>query len=65
MPIPKPRKNESKDNFISRCMSDDTMKDEYPNKQRFAICISKWEDKSESNSILTPAIKSIIKRLNS
>lgn len=39
MPIPQPYKNERKDKFIERCMSDDKMLDEYPiNQQRFAVC---------------------------
>lgn len=42
MPIPSKRKNEERNNFISRCMSDSTMKKEYPEqKQRAAVCISK------------------------
>jgi hypothetical protein len=40
MPIPPRRKDEQKDNFVSRCMSNETMKKEYPDeKQRVAICI--------------------------
>ncbi|NDG28579.1 hypothetical protein EB118_00550 [bacterium] len=40
MPIPSRKKDEQKDNFVSRCMSNETMKKEYPDeKQRVAICI--------------------------
>jgi hypothetical protein len=40
MPIPSRRKDEQKDSFVSRCMSNETMKKEYPDeKQRVAICI--------------------------
>ena len=40
MPIPDKRKNEDKQNFVARCMGDETMKKEYPdNKQRIAICL--------------------------
>lgn len=40
MPMPSKRKDEEKDSFVSRCMSDETMKKDYPNeKQRVAICI--------------------------
>lgn len=40
MPIPSRRKDEEKDNFVSRCMSNETMKKDYPDsKQRVAICI--------------------------
>ena len=39
MPLPKPRAGESNNQFISRCMIDDTMLPEYPNRnQRYAIC---------------------------
>lgn len=39
MPLPKPRSGESNNQFISRCMIDDTMLSEYPNRnQRYAIC---------------------------
>jgi len=53
MPIPKPKKNESEDDFIERCMSDDGMQEDYPdNDQRLAICFDSWrkakgEKKSE------------------
>jgi hypothetical protein len=40
MPLPNKNKDEQKDAFVSRCMSNDTMKKEYPDeKQRVAICI--------------------------
>jgi len=40
MPLPKKNKDENKDSFVSRCMSNETMKKEYPDeKQRVAICI--------------------------
>lgn len=42
MPIPSKRKKEDKNKFMSRCMSDEVMKKEYPdNSQRVAICMSK------------------------
>lgn len=42
MPIPSRGKDEDKSAFMSRCMSDSTMKSEYSDsKQRTAICISK------------------------
>ena len=41
MPLPKPEKNEDKQKFVARCMSDKTMKTEYPDaKQRTAVCLS-------------------------
>ena len=50
MPIPKPSKNESKDEFIARCMENPVMVNEFPNTpQRFAVCSSQWKrrDKKE------------------
>jgi len=43
MPLPKPSTGETEDDFISRCMGNDTMTDEYPDsKQRSAVCYSQW-----------------------
>jgi len=40
MPIPDPKKGENKQNFVARCMSNETMKKDYPdNKQRIVICL--------------------------
>jgi hypothetical protein len=53
MPIPTPRKGEKRTDFVSRCMSNPTMKREYPdNKQRFAICMSSWRDKKKTKKEL-------------
>jgi hypothetical protein len=42
MPIPSRKDNEDKNKFMSRCMSNETMKKEYTNiDQRTAICMSK------------------------
>lgn len=42
MPIPTPSKDENRKDFISRCMSDKTMNQEFPDsKKRAAICIGK------------------------
>ena len=41
MPIPKPKKGEKEDDFVSRCMSD--IGDEYDDKdQALAICHDTW-----------------------
>ena len=51
MPIPKPKDNESQDEFIARCMGDELMNSEYPdNSQRAAICNSQWRGKSMDKS---------------
>ena len=47
MPIPKPNINESKEDFLDRCMIDPTMVAEYDEKQRFAICESQIEQKEK------------------
>jgi hypothetical protein len=40
MPIPSRKQNEDKQAFVQRCMSNDTMKKEYPeSKQRVAVCL--------------------------
>ena len=42
MPIPSRRKKEKPNDFMSRCMSDDKLRKEFPdNKQRTAVCMSK------------------------
>jgi hypothetical protein len=39
MPIPKPEKDESNQDFIARCMGDSVMNKEYPDRgQRYAVC---------------------------
>lgn len=51
MPIPNTKPNEDKQDFIARCMSNETMKKEYPNtQQRIAVCISQTK-KSKSSLI--------------
>ncbi len=45
MPIPTPSKGEDKNAFISRCMSSEVMQKEFPDqKQRSAVCYSKWRE---------------------
>ena len=55
MPLPKPKPNESHDDFLSRCMGNPTMNEDYPeNDQRYAVCISLWEKGDKMNAeILT------------
>jgi len=51
MPIPTPNQNEDSKKFLSRCMSDDIMKKDYPeNQQRIAICLG--QTKKSKNSLL-------------
>lgn len=47
MPIPEKKKNETPKKFIQRCMQDEVMVKEYPNKQqRLAVCSTKLRFKS-------------------
>ncbi len=51
MPLPKPKKNEKKKDFIDRCMSNEVMKDEYKdNDQRLAVCYSLWDQTKKSDN---------------
>jgi len=48
--MPKPTPDESKDDFISRCMSHGETRQKYPNQdQRFAVCNSLWSAKVEKS----------------
>jgi hypothetical protein len=50
MPLPTPKKNQEEDEFISSCMSSETMLKEYPNqKQRAAICYSQYRRKKKKS----------------
>ncbi len=45
MPIPTPTTTEGKDEFIVRCMSDETMVTEYGDTaQRYAVCINTYKE---------------------
>jgi hypothetical protein len=50
MPIPSPKPNEDKQKFVGRCMSNETMKKDFPNtQQRVAICLGQTKKKSKSS----------------
>lgn len=52
MPIPKPKPGEEQSDFIGRCMSNDTMVDEYPDQeQRSAVCHNTWRQKDKQGRI--------------
>lgn len=52
MPIPSRKQNEDRQKFISRCMSNETMKKDYPNtQQRVAICLGQTKQKGKSSLI--------------
>ena len=53
MPIPTPSKEEKKSAFLSRCMGDNVMNNEFTDqKQRYAVCLSKWESKKAKASLV-------------
>lgn len=60
MPLAKPRENENRNEFITRCMQDDTMREEFPDaNQRLAVCRDQWENLSKGE--LKKAAKRIAK----
>jgi len=49
MPLPHPRRNERREDFLDRCMADPVMRREFPDsKQRYAVCMRQAEPKSPS-----------------
>ena len=54
-----PRSDESKDDFISRCMKDPGSKEKFSDKdQRLAVCHSKWNEAKKSDT--TQKVKKIL-----
>ena len=52
MPLPTPKENETKSEFVSRCISELTHANEFKSKtQRIAVCYSQWSksDKEKEN----------------
>lgn len=50
MPIPTKENNETNEEFIERCMSDDTMVSEYNEDQRLAICSLELDDEQRQTN---------------
>lgn len=51
MPMPKPRPRENEQDFITRCMGNDTMVTDFPeNNQRAAVCYQQWRDSRRPRS---------------
>lgn len=51
MPIPKPKTNESRQQFLNRCMGDDTMTSEYTNSdQRLSVCANEYNSSKEDST---------------
>lgn len=56
MPIPQPEKDEDRQKFVSRCMSDKTMKKDYTDtKQRIAVCLG--QTKKSKSSLLDQVLE--------
>jgi hypothetical protein len=54
MPLPGVKLNESKQDYINRCMSNSLMKSEYPDsKQRLAICYNIYEKETKMDDTTT------------
>jgi phage I-like protein len=53
MPLPTPESGETRNEFLNRCMINETVKKEFPdNEQRTAVCISQWEKKLSDSYLL-------------
>lgn len=53
MPIPSKKPDEDKQKFVSRCMSDEVMKKEYPDaQQRVAICLGQSRKQKNKGSLI-------------
>lgn len=56
MPLPTPHKGESQDDFMGRCMGNETMKADFPeNNQRLAVCFSQFRKKRNNEMIVLEA----------
>ena len=50
MPLPKPHQNESRETFMSRCMSDNETINDFPKQsQRLAVCFSQWKSHKKTS----------------
>ena len=50
MPLPSPRDDESKEEWLSRCMGNDVMNSEFPKEStRYAVCQDIWDRKKGQN----------------
>lgn len=60
MPILKPVKDEKQEDFISRCIGDDTMKTEDPDgKQRAAICYNQWKSNFNNHNFIETKLNDV------
>lgn len=48
MPVPAPHAGESQNDFVGRCMGNDTMMQDFPEQdQRLAVCFQAWRDRNK------------------
>ncbi len=53
MPLMKPEKSEEQKKFVSRCVGDSSMVEEFPDqKQRIAVCYSQFKRKAKASESL-------------
>lgn len=74
MPLPKPTMNDDEESFLTRCMGDEIMVEEFPKlEQRFAVCEIQWEtyedemeeeDEQEEDEISDEELTVMIDKLN-
>ncbi len=58
MPLPTPNSDESKNDFVSRCMGTDKMKEEFSDrKQRVAVCYSQFSKSDKLSAALSNLAK--------
>lgn len=66
MPLPSPNDGETHDDWISRCMSNPVMVDEYSSEgQRYAVCQNIWESKAMSKKPISSLLKAVRNRKGS
>ena len=53
MPIPKVNAGETEKTYIERCMADSTMKEEYSQDQRVAVCLGKFRGNKKKEQLVS------------
>lgn len=63
MPLPRPIQAEEEESFLTRCMSDTVMIEEFPKlEQRFAVCKIQWDavEDEEDEEDAEDALKKLV-----
>lgn len=51
MPLPQPKEEEEKNDFITRCVETPIMNEDFPKiMQRIAVCVSQWDNNEIENA---------------